>query len=661
MSLLNKTNRLAQETSPYLRQHAHNPVDWYSWNPEALEKAKCENKPILLSIGYAACHWCHVMAHESFEDEATAKLMNQLFINIKVDREERPDLDKIYQNAHYLLTQQSGGWPLTIFLTPDDLVPFFSGTYFPRESRYQLPAFRDVLTGLANAYQQHGQEIRQQNAELLKVLNHQTSGIENASLNSQPLQLALTTLQQHYDPTHGGFNGAPKFPQAPKLRFLVRQHSAMASATLQHMAQGGINDQLAGGFYRYSIDAEWQIPHFEKMLYDNAQLLFLYSQASQKDANPAFAQVARATAEWVIQDMQSQEGGYYSSLDADSEGHEGKFYVWDKKEAAELLAPEEYKLIESSFGLDQAPNFEEQWHLRLVNIPAKSTEKLFVSAKEKMLHARKTRVSPAYDTKILTAWNALMIKGLLTAGSLLDQPRYIESAQKALAFIQKKLWVNHRLLASYNDNKAHLAAYLDDYVFLIDALLASLEISWNSKHLQFAIDLTEIVLTHFSDTEGGGFFFTADDHEKLLYRPKSMMDEAIPSGNGIAVQVLLRLGHLLGETRYLDAAEKTLCSSWPALSQYPAEHCSLLLGLNDFLEPPPMIVIRGKPDEIKTWQEACKSTDNFVLAIPNAESDLPGSLGLKTPQEKTCAYVCKGMQCLKIIEDIRQLRPLDIF
>lgn len=654
MSPSQKTNRLEKETSPYLRQHAENPVDWYPWGEEALQKARRENKPILLSIGYAACHWCHVMAHESFEDEKTAALMNQLFVNIKVDREERPDLDKIYQNAHYLLTQRSGGWPLTVFLTPDDLIPFFSGTYFPPEPRYQLPGFKEVLTSIAAAYQKQSQEIRQQNADLMQILNQTARPDKNVAFTHHPIQLALKTLNQYYDKKNGGFNGAPKFPQAPKLDFLLKQQSLMATETLKKMAQSGLHDQLAGGFYRYSVDAEWQIPHFEKMLYDNAQLLTLYAETGNKE-------ITRAMADWIMADMQSDEGGYYSSLDADSEGHEGKYYVWTKEEIASLLTKEEMSVVSDYFGLEAKPNFEGQYHLHIASpvetviehlqLSQFAVEKLLNSAKEKLLIARKNRIPPALDTKILTAWNALMIKGMLKAAQLLNESRYIHSAQKAFTFIQKNLYKDKRLLASYNEGKAHLPAYLDDYIFLIDALLTSLEMKWDFQQLEWATGLAETVLTHFTDNECGGFFFTANDHEKLLYRPKSMMDEAVPSGNGIAVQVLLRLGYLLGEPRYITHAEKTLQAAWPTLSAYPAEHCTLLIGLLDLLIPPTIIVIRGPQYALQTWQTACRGINHYVIAIPETETKLPPALAAKKTNEEMVAYICRGMQCSSPVTD----------
>ncbi|RDI39829.1 thioredoxin domain-containing protein [Aquicella lusitana] len=660
MTNIIKINRLAQASSPYLRQHAQNPVEWYPWGEEALETARRENKPILLSIGYAACHWCHVMAHESFEDPVTADLMNQLFINIKVDREERPDLDKIYQTAHYLLTQQNGGWPLTIFLTPGDLTPFFSGTYFPREQRYQLPAFKDVLRAIAQLYQQRREDIQQQNTSLRNIL-HQSERIsadETICLDHAPVRAALKILEQHYDPQHGGFNGAPKFPQAPKLAFLLDENPIIVANTLHHMMAGGIYDQLESGFYRYSVDNHWHIPHFEKMLYDNAQLLTIYALASERYSESSFALIAHEIAQWTLGRMQSEEGGYFASIDADSEGHEGKFYIWDKTEVQSILNQDEYAVAQQYLGLDHPPNFEKHWHLyqakplsvvaEELGLSLTAADALLLAAKTKLLSARNTRVPPALDQKMLTSWNSLMIKGMLTAGTILQKKTLIDAAERALSFIREHLWQNNRLLASYN---THLAGYLDDYAFLIDALLCALETSWDSKQLHFAVELADTLLEHFMD-EQGGFFFTADDHEQLLYRPKTMMDEATPSGNGIAAQVLLRLGWLLAEPRYIDAAEKTLRSAWPVLSQFPAEHCTLLSALRTLLDPPKIIIIRGPESDIERWRVACRNPHHQVFAIPSDAQQLPDALAEKRNQEKTRAYICQGMQCQKPIESL---------
>jgi uncharacterized protein YyaL (SSP411 family) len=573
-------NFLKDETSPYLLQHAENPVEWHSWNEATLAKARAGNKPILLSVGYAACHWCHVMAHESFEDETTAQYMNKFFINIKVDREERPDIDKIYQTTHYLLTEHSGGWPLTVFLTPDDCVPFFSGTYFPATPRASLPAFKDVLIKIAEIYRDRQDDVRKQNHSLQQALLPKHTPTPAVELNKTPLRLAVSSLQHTYDAKNGGFGGAPKFPNPSKLEFLQLEKSDMVENTLFHMAEGGIYDQLRGGFYRYSVDAQWQIPHFEKMLYDNAQLLAIYAQASQIDDEPYFAQIARETANWVRVEMQDPNGGYYASLDADSAGHEGLFYVWDLAEIESVLSNEEFAMVKIYYGLEGEPNFEGKWHLRIIEALRDDHEKqVLIRAQQKLLQARELRPRPYRDEKILTAWNGLMIKSMFVAGNILQETAFLASAQKALQFARDNVWVKQKLFANYKDGKATLPAYLDDYVFLLDAVLTSLKIVEDEANVNFARELADALLNHFYDAEEGGFFFTADDHEKLLYRPKTFMDEALPASNGVAVRVLMEMGQRFNDSRYSTAAEKTLQKAWPVISQYPAEHCSLLLGL----------------------------------------------------------------------------------
>ncbi|MBV8802672.1 MAG: thioredoxin domain-containing protein, partial [Gammaproteobacteria bacterium] len=467
------TNQLINETSPYLKQHSHNPVNWFPWCKDAIEKAKRENKPILLSIGYTACHWCHVMAQESFENTETANLMNQYFINIKVDREERPDLDKIYQTANHLLTQGAGGWPLTVFLDPKDLTPFYSGTYFPPTPRFNLPSFKDVLVTIADIYQKLQHDIIKQNEQLRKVLNYEAQPADKIILNKQPLYLAHKKLESTYDSLYGGFGTAPKFFHTTCLEFLLQDSSSLVINTLMHMAQGGIFDQLGGGFFRYSTDVEWKIPHFEKMLYDNAQLLYLYTEAFHRYGQPYFGKVARKIATWVLNVMQSEEGCYYASLDADSEHQEGKYYLWSTSEIDTLLTQEEAKVIRIYYGLNNPPNFATKWHLYVAELldvltgqcklSFNQVKQLLASGKKKLLTAREKRIPPQCDKKILTSWNALMIKSLFFAGDKMQEKIFIDSAVNALHFIQKNLWKNKRLFATYKDGQARFSGYLDDY------------------------------------------------------------------------------------------------------------------------------------------------------------------------------------------------------
>ena len=609
------TNRLIDETSPYLRQHAHNPVDWQPWGKEALDQARREGKPILLSIGYSACHWCHVMAHESFEDEATAAVMNERFINIKVDREERPDLDKIYQTAFQMLHRRSGGWPLTMFLTHDDHAPFVGGTYFPKTPRYGMPAFTDLLLRVSDHYRQRLGDIRRQNQALLEALRAEitpSSSTGNLALTAEPLQAGRDQLIDHFDSVHGGFGGAPKFPHPTSLERLLRHWTASLQCdafqcnepdqpaetavrfTLRKMALGGIYDHLGGGFYRYSVDAEWQIPHFEKMLYDNGPLLALYAQAWQATQEPLFRTIAEETGEWLIREMQSPDGGYYATLDADSEGEEGRFYAWTPAQVRELLNTEEYTVFAICYGLELPPNFEGRaWHLRVVAEAADLAQRLGVepaqvnawlaSARHQLFTARSARIWPGRDEKILTAWNGLAIRGMAIAGRLLERNDFVDSAERALDFIQARLWRDGRLLAVHKDGQSRLNAYLDDYAFLIDGILELQECRRREGDLDFALALAEVLLDHFEDRTSGGFYFTADDHETLIQRPKPPHDDALPSGNGIAAQALLKLGRLTGQTRYREAAERTLRWAWPTLGQMPTACNALLTALEDYL------------------------------------------------------------------------------
>jgi len=676
-------NRLAAETSPYLLQHADNPVDWYPWGEEALLAAKRQNKPILLSVGYSACHWCHVMAHESFEDPATAALMNQLFVNIKVDREERPDLDKIYQVAQQLITQGNGGWPLTMFLTPGEQTPFFGGTYFPKEARYGMPAFGDLLRRVAEYYHSHGAEIATQNEQLKLAFTRlePEPAANGITLDQSPLREARTALERSFDPDFGGFSRAPKFPHPGSIERCLRHWYGtsaetipdlkalyMASLTLTRMAEGGLYDQLGGGFSRYSVDGQWMIPHFEKMLYDNGQLLCEYSRAALATGEALFARIAGETADWALRDMRLPQGGFYSSLDADSEGHEGKFYVWTVSEVQARLTAQEFAAFSRRFGLDRGANFEGEWHLHIhetvdaiataLGESAQAVTALIESARAKLLHVRTLRVWPGRDEKILTAWNALLIKGLAIASRVLRRPELADAATAAVDFIRHNLWRDGRLLATTKDGRAHLPAYLDDYAFLADALLELLQTRWRSSDLEFARQLTEVMLSQFQDAAAGGFFFTAADHEQLIHRSKSFSDESLPSGNGIAASVLCRLGYLLGELPYLDAAERTLRAGWPMLQQYPQAHMSLVNALEDFLTSVQTLIIRGDAPEIQRWAAelgALYSPTRMIFAIPRDAADLPPALAAKQATAGTVAYVCTGMACSAPLTDLREI------
>jgi uncharacterized protein YyaL (SSP411 family) len=677
-------NRLESETSPYLRQHAHNPVDWYPWGPEALERARREGKPILLSIGYAACHWCHVMAHESFEDPTTAGLMNELYVNIKVDREERPDLDRLYQLAQQMLNGRGGGWPLTMFLLHENQRPFFGGTYFPREPRYGLPSFSELLQHVSAYYHQHLDELRAPAAQVVSALNDLNPAPPPAqALNDEPLKLGRARLERSFDAHYGGFGAAPKFPHVPGLARLLRDWHAsarsvspdlqalyMATLTLTRMAEGGLFDQLGGGFCRYSVDERWEIPHFEKMLYDNAQLLSVYAEAAAATGERLFADTAVRTADWMLRELRLGQGGgaLYSSLDADSEGHEGKFYVWQAAEVRGALKPSQWNLYAARFGLDGPPNFEGHWHLTVrasrealaerFGVTADEVDAVLENARDVLLRIRANRVRPGLDDKVLTSWNALAIAGLASAARHLDRAEYARAATEALQYLRQLHWRNGRLLATSAHGQAHLAGYLDDYAFLLEAILELQSVRFRADELQWAVQLADGLLEHFEDRRDGGFFFTADDHESLISRPKSFGDEAIPAGNAIAARALLRLGFLLGHSRYLDAAERTLCAAWPAVQQYPEGHAATLQALEDYTHPPQIVVLRGPQAIVEPWRRHLSrmfEPRRWTLAVPAGTADLPPALASKPAADSGAAYVCRGLRCSAALTSLEAL------
>jgi len=667
-------NRLAGETSPYLLQHAANPVDWHPWNAAALAKAIELDRPILLSIGYSACHWCHVMAHESFEDEATAAVMNRLFVNVKVDREERPDLDKVYQLAHQVLAQRGGGWPLTMFLAPDDLTPFFGGTYFPKLPRYGMPAFTDLLERVAGFYREQRDSVRTQNAALRGVFAELVPPVATGgqALDREPIDRARNDLAAAFDERFGGFGAAPKFPHPSSIERLLRDWEAssagsapdlkalyMATLTLKRMADGGINDQLGGGFCRYSVDPYWMIPHFEKMLYDNGPLLALYAQATVATGNGFFRDAAITTDSWALGEMRAPTGGFYSAIDADSEGHEGRFYVWQRDEIAALTTPEEYRVLALRYGLDREPNFEGDWHLHVVaEVEDAESQALLQSGRDKLLAARARRIRPGLDDKVLTGWNGLMIRGLAISGRLLGEAGHIEAAARAVDFLRENCWRDGGLFATWKDGTARFPAYLDDYAYLLDALLELLQARFRSADLGFARELAEVLLARFADRERGGFWFTAEGQDPPLHRPKGFADDATPAGNGVAAQALARLGWLLGETRYLDAAEATLRGGWASLSRVPQAHTAMLNALDEYLDPVEIVVIRGPADDIGTWSAALAARyapRRMVLAIPAAAAGLPEALATKLARDGTVAYICRGPQCSEPIAELSQL------
>ncbi|MEO8307236.1 MAG: thioredoxin domain-containing protein [Pseudomonadota bacterium] len=657
-------NLLANQTSPYLLQHAGNPVNWYPWGEAAFAAARESGKPVLLSIGYSACHWCHVMAHESFEDEATAQVMNDLFINIKVDREERPDIDRIYQMAHQLLTQRSGGWPLTMFLMPDQR-PFIGGTYFPPTESHGMPAFRTLLARVADYYHQRQVELQGQSQALVEafVRIDQTPDSPTATLTDAPLHALRKELGTRFDKEYGGWGPAPKFPHAGIIQRLLRDWRAtaagdtpdlqalfMATLTLKRMVDGGIYDQLGGGFARYSVDERWELPHFEKMLYDNGALLSALSDASLATGDALFARATRATAQYLLRDCRLPSGAFCSSFDADSEGHEGKFYVWKREEIESALGPDAAQFC-AHYGLDSQPNFEGRWHLTAhADFDALSVEdqQRLDRSRATLLALRSRRIWPGRDDKVLTSWNALAIRGLADAARALGDPQFTAAAADALHYLQAHHWRDGQLLATSRDDVAHLDAYLDDHALLIDAILALGTVQFSAANLAFAAQLADALLARFEDQANGGFFFTAHDHEALFHRSRVFADDAMPAGNATAASVLLKLGCLLGEPRYLLAAQRTLRAAWPALNEQPLGHVHLVTALEEFLQLPIIVVLRGQPQQLALWHSQLQRQFQpraMVLAIPADATDLPASLASKAPQGEVVGYLCRGMQC----------------
>ena len=682
------TNRLIHESSPYLRQHARNPVDWYPWGPEALDRATREDRPILLSIGYSACHWCHVMERESFEDPETAALMNGLFINIKVDREERPDLDRLYQLSHQILTQRGGGWPLTVFLTPDDHVPFFAGTYFPPEPRHGLPAFRELLNLLSRFYRERRADIRAQNLELKAILDGLNPSPAATALDETLLTEWDAAMAQWQDSEHGGFGHGAKFPHVPALSLLLRRLPPQTGPahldtpytflrnSLDVMALRGLWDHVGEGFFRYTVDPAWQIPHFEKMLYDNALLLALYSDASVVFGDSLYRDRALGTARWALNDMQDGAGGFYASLDADSAGEEGAHYLWRREEVAAAVGSDSWPCCATAWGLDASPNFEQRaWHLQLSRSPAAlaqeqglplaAFEARLDDARQRLLALRRGRPPVHRDEKVLTAWNALMITGLARAARCLAAPETARVAADCLMALRDGAWREGRLWAVRAGERVHLPAYLDDYAFTLEAALAVSETCARPDALHWAIELAQGLLAHFEDRADGGFFFTAHDHEPLIHRLKPYADEATPAGNAVAARLLNRLGWILGDPQYLAAAEATLRAGTEGLRQMPQAHATLALALQEFLQPPALVVLRGQPGAVADWHrqlQAASPPDAMIFPVSDGQA-WPDALASKPAHGRICAYLCIGTHCeapyLELAPLLRRLKAPD--
>ena len=676
------TNRLIHESSPYLRQHAHNPVDWYPWGEEAFATARRENKPIMLSVGYSACHWCHVMEHESFEDEETARLMNAHFVNIKVDREERPDVDHIYMSAVQMLTGR-GGWPMTVFLTPEGK-PFYGGTYFPPQDRHGLPAFRRVLLALAQAYHEKPDDVQKTIGQLMEGLQRG----DTPQASGQPIDASLVSdaaagLARAYDEGNGGIGQAPKFPNEAVFDLFLRvargsgqqRYLDMALHTLRQMARGGIYDQLGGGFHRYSVDERWLVPHFEKMLYDNAQLVPLYLSAYQVTRDAFFARIARETLDYVVREMRSPAGGFYSTQDADSEGEEGQFFLWDVAEVQRVLGAEAAELACRYWDITDVGNFEGR-NILHVTLEVEQLAKLFrrdvpevepviADSRARLFAARAPRVKPDRDEKMLTAWNALMISAFATAGAVLDEPRYRQVAVDAVAFVEAQLQRGDRLLSTCKDGVAKLNGYLDDYAFFIAALLDVFELMQDRRYLKQAVRLADAMLAHFWDASSAGFYFTSDDHEALIVRSKPAFDGSIPSGNSVALYNLLRLFHYTERPDYLDRAEAMLRLYGDAMRAQPFGFANMLCAVDFYTQQPYEIVVVGKPDApdaaalLRHIRQTYLPNATLSVVDPSHAEHLPALLQGKGQLDgKATVYVCHRRTCSVPVTTWEALEPL---
>ena len=680
------TNRLISQSSPYLLQHAHNPVQWYPWGAEAFERAKSQDKPIFLSIGYSTCHWCHVMESESFEDERIAQIMNKHFVSIKVDREQRPDVDQIYMNAVQLMTG-SGGWPLSVFLTPDGQ-PFYGGTYFPPKDMYGRPSFERVLLSIAEAWENRRQELVDSAGEVNAVLANLTEPTEKEELSPESLSSAFAYFQNVFDNTNGGFGRAPKFPQPTNLSLLLhywqrttnKQALQMVEKTLAAMAQGGIYDHIGGGFHRYATDAEWLVPHFEKMLYDQALLSKVYIQAYQITKNEEYARIARETFEYVLRDMTDADGGFYGGEDADSEGQEGTFYLWEAKQLASILDQDEAKLFAAYYGVTKKGNFEEG--KTILNISATVEQLAERSAKDrdsilgvlgaawkKVFDERARRIRPHRDDKIITAWNGLMISSLAYGGVVLQEERYINAAARAAEFILRGLREDGRLMRYYRAGRAVEPAFLDDYAFMIMALLDLYEATFDSEWLIEAEKLSDQMIELFADEQHGGFFFSGKDGEKLIIRTKDSSDGAIPSGNSIAALALLKLGRLSMAERFTGHGATVLEVFSQQLKQSPANSSAMLAGLDFWLGPTQEIVIAGKADAPDTKQMLNSLRGKFLpntVVLLNEEGDAGSEVYNIAPfiknqgsiDGKATAYICENYICRQPVNKIEEFEEV---
>ena len=670
-------NRLIKETSPYLLQHAHNPVDWYAWGEAAFAKAEAEDKPIFLSIGYSACHWCHVMEHESFEDAETARIMNENFVNIKVDLEERPDVDQIYM-TFVQMTFGHGGYPLNVFLTPDQL-PFYGGTYFPPVSRHNMPSFQSVLTSVAAAWRDKRDDLLDSANQVLSELGRVGSvEFSGAELSEEILDAAFQSFEKYFDRVNGGFGGAPKFPPPMSLEFLLRYYKRtgnenaleMAAKTCREMADGGIYDQLGGGFHRYTVDAIWLVPHFEKMLYDNAQLTRIYLHLFQITKNEFYKRIAIETLEYVKREMLDAQGGFYTAQDADSEGVEGKFFVWTPQEVVEVLGEADAQIFNFYYDISENGNFEEKNILNVKNSIAESAKALNLSeeklkeilenGREKLFATREKRIKPFRDEKVLTAWNGLMLAAFAEAAAILDNREYFQIARKNADFILENLQKDGYLLRSWKDGEAKLNGYLEDYANFADALVELFQVSGEVTYLKEAKRLADLMISGFWDENDDAFFFTAKNHEKLPIRSKDFYDNATPSGNSAAVDVLLKLSHLLGEEKYQNYAATILRLIAPQIVRHPQAFGRIISALEFYLNPVKEIVILGEKGNELEKLIFDEFLPNKVLILAENGSKNTEFIPLLKQKEKVegnpTAYVCENFTCQKPAVSAKELK-----
>ena len=670
------SNSLVNETSPYLLQHKDNPVEWFSWGKEALDKAKKENKPIFLSVGYSSCHWCHVMAHESFENENIAKIMNDNFVNIKVDREERPDIDDIYQKVCQMSTGQ-GGWPLSVFLTPDQL-PFYVGTYFPVLDSYGRPGFGSLCSQLAQSWKEKPHDIEKASENLMQSLKLTEKISSTTEIEKSVLDEAAMNLLQMSDVTYGGFGQAPKFPNASNLSFLLRYSKITGISkfqdfvfrTLTKMAKGGIFDQIGGGFHRYSTDARWLVPHFEKMLYDNALLPIVYAEAYQLTKNQFYRDVVTMTLDYVLREMTSVEGGFFSAQDADTNGEEGQTYVWKKNEIVDILG-NDADIFCMFYDVTDGGNFEgntilaNNVNVSTIAFQANKTEnevkQIIDDSRRKLLTIRQKRDQPGRDDKILTSWNGLMISALCKGYRITKQKNFLDSAIKAVDFIQQNLMINGRLLRTYKDKEAKFNGYLEDYSYFINGLLDLFEVEPNIKYLENAISLANTLIKQFWDEKTASFYFTSNDHESLIIRPKNNYDLSMPSGNSVASGILLRLYHLVHEKQFLTITTKILENQAQLAAENPFGFGYLLNIIYLFLQKPTEItILDSRDEEISNSLEQKFLPESIMIKIRNRNQlDLLSNYkffsGKIFDENKATVYVCKNFTCSLPLEKLEEI------